>query len=482
MTTNKRSPRFALFYSFITEYISQALTLVSVIVLARILSPEEYGTYSLAMTMVLLFQHVTAFGVGQYVIKSHHLTDQQLRSAIGFTFLSSWMLGLVVLVIAPVASEFYAKQDIATILYILSIYFFLTPFAGVIEPSLKKELEYKLVAKVVLVSKSIQIPFTLFLAFQGYSYFSLAWGLVLEKALLVIFLNYQKPANLPVLPRFKQFGRVFRFGVKLTISGFSRQTRAGFSELIVGKFYSMEQVGYYSRALGALLLFSRMFTQAIINVLLPIFSREEREASGSSYLKAVALFTAFAFPFFGVMAVLADPIILVLYGKQWSESVSILRVFCLMGMMSSIYVFSTQKLLSKDGENELVYLEFIMLPLSVLILYLAAIQGMTHIVWARVLISVIEFFVVSRLIERRSGITILELFHAVAKSFGLALIVVTVTASFYEYLLAGYIYWMSLILSAVIAFVSWLIGIWLLQHALFNELKMLFNHAIKSSR
>lgn len=474
MKLTTTSPRFALLFSFITEYLSQLITLVSVVILARILSPQEYGTYSLALTMIMLFQHITAFGVGQYIIKANEITYNQLRSAVGFTYLSAWGLGFFIIMIAPYASEFYNEKGIKNVLYILSIYFFLTPLGGVTESFLKRNLEFKLLAKIILAAKFLQIPFTITLAFNGFGYLSLAWGLVFEKALFVIFLYRYIPENLTLKPRFKEFSEIFKFGSKLSFYGFSKQTRNSFVELFIGKLFSMDQVGFFARALGAVQLFNRLITKSIVNVLLPILSKDKRESKKSSYLMAVTYFTAFSFPFYVFMFILAEPIVYILYGDQWGQSVPLLRVLCIWAAIASIYSFSGQELISSGKENSLITQEVILFPASLIIVGISSLFGVYYMVSSLILIAIIEFMLVSKLIYKSSGITSMTLLLSIYKSFVVSVVAGVITVLFYELIFINYDYWISLILSALVVFFSWLVTVFMIKHPLYNEIIGIF--------
>jgi O-antigen/teichoic acid export membrane protein len=470
MSSKYTTSRLALFFSFVTEYVSQLLTLISVVVMARLLSPDEYGTYSLAVTMIMLFQHITAFGVGQFVIKTKYISYSQLRSAIGFIYISAWGLGLFIIAIAPFASDFYNEPGVEKVLYILSIYFFLTPLAGIVEPHLKRNLEFKLLSKIILLSKFLQIPVTLFLAFNGFSYYSLAIGLVLEKAFFVSFLIMSKPDNIPNKPRFKEFGEIFKFGSKLSFYGFCKQFRNSIPELLMGKIYSIEQVGYFARALGGVQLFNRLITKSIVNVLLPIFSKEQRESKESSYLIAVSHFSAFSFSFYALLFLLAEPTVHTLYGDQWGQSIPLLKVLCIWAAISSLYAFSAQQLISAGNENSLVIQEVVIFPLTLIILGIASFYGVFYIVTSLILISVIEFLLISKFIKKSSGITLLNLFTSIYKSLIIAIATASITTFFYTSFFIEYSSWSALLISSLIAFFSWLISIKVVRHPLSEEM------------
>jgi O-antigen/teichoic acid export membrane protein len=476
----------AAFFSFFTEYILQILALISVSILARLLTPTEFGIYSIALTVIFLLQNITSFGVGQYIIREKVVTYENLKSAVGFNYLTAWSLGIFVYFSSSVVANFYNEPGISEIFKVLSLYFAMTPLGGVTEAFLRRKLDFKSLSKIFIYSKLVVTPFTIFLAFSGFGYMSMAWGLVLEKLLFVLLLNAYRPDSVPLYPSFRGLKPIFTFGMKISFVSFSKQTRKSLPELFIAKIMSVEINGYYSRAFGAVQIFNRLFSNAIMKVILPIFAKENRENSGKSeksYIKTLSIFTVFSIPFFSQLFLLSDPIILILYGEQWLRSIPILQVLCVWGSISSLYTFSNQYFISKSKENLLVTQEIVILPISFLLVMLSSEYGVQYIAGSLVLVGVVELIYVTYILHKYIYVSYVDLLMGTYKSLIVAAISSVIPLYFYviSEIKTDY-YFETFFISIAGALLGWLIGIIVTNHLLYIEFKKFIVNRIDNIR
>jgi O-antigen/teichoic acid export membrane protein len=370
---------------------------------------------------------------------------------------------------------FYEEPAIVEIFNVFALYFFIVPFGGIKDACLRRELNFKTITKVVFVSKLIQVMVTLTLAYLGFGFMSMAWGMVCEKLIYVLAINYYGPSYVPRHIGFTYFKEIIYFGSKMTFYGFSKQTRASLPELFIAKTMTMELNGFYARAFGAVQIFNKMFTQAIMNVVLPHFSKEGNK-DNQSYIHIVSLFTVFSFSFFGFLIINAYPIVNILYGGQWDESIPLVRILCIWAAIASLYSFSTQYFIANGLENSLVKFEALLLPVSFLVVYLLSDYGLFEITSSLIIIAFFEFVFISYLLFLNCGLHIFELIKGIYKSILVS--VITNIIPFYVMAMMevdSENLFYPLLLSILGALLGWLFSVYLLNHEIKVEINEVLN-------
>jgi len=149
---DNKSLKVALMFSAIGEYSTQIVGFVSIMILARLLSPEEIGVYAVAGTASLLAAEISTFGVVQFLIREKDIHESKIRSVLGMAIIVTWGLGLLLILSAPYIAVFYDKPAIKNILWILSISFFVVPFFGVPISIWKRKMQFRQIALMNFVS------------------------------------------------------------------------------------------------------------------------------------------------------------------------------------------------------------------------------------------------------------------------------------------------------------------------------------------
>jgi len=131
--------RRAVFFSAATRYGMTLIGLVTTMVIARLLTPAEIGTFAIASAIVMVMSEFRLLGAGVYLVRESELTDEKIRSANGLTVLISWGMGLIIWLIAPSIADLYELASIEVIFKILSVSFFLAPAISIPSALLTRE-------------------------------------------------------------------------------------------------------------------------------------------------------------------------------------------------------------------------------------------------------------------------------------------------------------------------------------------------------
>lgn len=468
--------REALRLSFFNRYGQLAIQMIATVILSRILTPEDIGVFSVTIAMVGFAHVLRDFGAGEYVIQEKELTSSRIRAAAGLTTLLAWVLAILMFVGAGAIARFYKHPGIEDILYVFTICFALIPFGAITMAYFRREMQFDKLMRVQLTSALVQPVISIICAFQGMGYMSLAWGSLGGVITTVAMTFLMRPVAVAYFPGFREMSRVFSYGS--WSSGNALLIHAGKSapEMILGKLADMQSVGFFSRALGAVDLFDRLVSLAIKPVLLPYFSKEAREQGGIKgvYLYALDCYLGLAWPFFIVMAVLAFPLIRILYGAQWDVAVPLAQALCIGAVISALTGLAGDALKASGQVKDVTQVSAVMAAVRVVAVIAAAPFGLVAVAISLSMTSLVHVVLIYRQLDRYHGISAADYLPVILRSGGVAVFAAMVPVAALIYFgQSVQTVWPLGILGAVGACVGGLLGVRVFRHPIQQELRKL---------
>lgn len=360
--------------SIAERYALIALALASSIIVARLLTPEEIGIYTIATALIGIAQVVRDFGIGSYLVQEKNLTDEHVRSAFGVSLALGGVLFAVFIVGAPWAGLFYQDSRIVGIVRIIAFNFLLLPFCSISLSLLRRSMKFGPIMAANTTGAVLGAAVLLSLAWGGFGPASLAWGSLAANAGTGLVAWLARPERRMLRPGFAHVRTIFRFGGQSTIAAVVTSIAMDVNDLIVGKVMGFSAVAMLSRAQGLMNLFHRDIMTAIRGVAFPAFAQAHREgaAMDQKYNTTVANVTLFAWPFYGLSALFPLEIMRLLFGPQWDAAASLVPIFCLAGAVAATFNLINPWMIA-IGRNDLVTrAELIVQPLRVALVALAA--------------------------------------------------------------------------------------------------------------
>lgn len=384
--SNTMTGRKAIGISFATQYVEMGVQFVSVMVLARILSPSEIGTFSLAAMLMTMLHVFRDFGVSQYIIQEREMTPAKLQSTMGVSILLALGAGATLYALSGPVSRFYANPALRGVMTVMSASFAISPFGSLLLGVLRRENQLAAIFYIKIASALCQVSVAIGMALAGYGSISLAWANFAGILAFGITGNLLRPAGVPWLPRFSNIRAILSFGSVSSLGNLANVAGTSTPELVVGKMMNMAAVGYFSRATGLVQLFTRLIGNALTPLVLPYYAQMRREGRslGQPYLMSVSQLTAVAWPFFSVLLLLAYPVTRGLYGAQWDVSVPIARVLCVSGAISAIGLFASQAMVAGGHVRSATLCNMIVQPLRIVAVLGAATHSLMAIAIALV--------------------------------------------------------------------------------------------------
>jgi len=465
----------SLSYSFLDKYIGYILRFISTIVVARLLTPEEVGIYSVAFVLISLGHVLRDFGVAQYLIQQKELNEQKIRAAFATMFFIAWSLWLILFLCKNQFAQFYDEPRLNDALAVLTIIFLLAPFGSVRIALLRRDMHFKTLAKINVFSYISLFVVTLVLCFLDYSFMSLVWGQLAGVMATIVGCVLACGKKYWYWPSLKGIKHVCQFGLSITSANIAENAAEGAPDLLIGKLLSIESVGIFSRAQGCVSLFKIFVSASVWPVILPYFSIKNREDGNilPDYLKAIEIYTAFAWPFFVCLILLAEPVVLLLYGSQWIASIQLVKVLCLAAIFEASFPFRSPLLVAMGHTNLNLRMQLIVSGMKVLAISIGCFYGLLYAAIGLVFAEFLSQFYIFYGLRSVLPFQLQQWYQHIRSSI---LLSISLGGMCLVFIWLGRIYnlshWLVIALSLIVGFGIWVYNLSILKHPIYDQLSV----------
>jgi len=448
------------------------------VILARILSPADFGLIGMLSIFILLSQVLVDSGLGSGLIQKQNRTDIDFSTVFVFNLGVSLIIYILLFFAAPVIADFYDMPQLTILTRVLSFNIVINSFAIIQRSKLIIKLNFKSLAKVNVISTIIGGAAAIYMAYTGFG----VWALVVQnltKALIaVVLLWILSDWRFSVKFSSQSFNGLFNYGYKLLLSKLYAQ---GFDEsvkLIIGKVYSASDLGFFSRAKQ----FPNLVADTIANILqqvtFPILStlQDDTERLISVYRRIIKITSFFIFPAMTLLALLADPIIRLLLTDKWAPAVEYLQWLSFARIFYPISLLN-MNILKAIGRSDLfLKVDLSKAPVFITILVITVPMGIKAMVIGYVINSWISFIINTYMPGRLFNY---GLFKQLKDIY--LFIIITVIMAIVVYFTKGFFdnLFLKLIIGVVSGVVSYLFLAYLFKMDELEEIKGLFNKVKK---
>lgn len=383
--------------SIAQRYITIALQLLSFVIIARLLTPEEIGLYSVAVAVIGIAQLLRDFGIGSYLIQERDLTEERIRTAFTVTMIVSLCLFLVVLASASPAARFYDDARLNGVLSLLSINFLLVPFNSTTMSLLKRQMRFGLLAIFGILASITGTASAIGFALAGAGYNALVYSSIVSTLTLVAAGAIYRGSEFVLKPTLVEWRRVTGFGSQVAFTNVLAHIAINMNDLVVGKVLGFTAVGILSRAQGVMNLFHRDMMEAIKGVAYPAFAEASRQNADMEdiHSRSITALTAVAWPFYGFFALYPLESLRFLFGPQWDEAAPLVPIFCAAGAVAVIWSLAMSMTIAMGRVRLATLSELIIQPLRILVLLLVAVTFDTIMPFAVALLAIYCFQLIS---------------------------------------------------------------------------------------
>lgn len=446
--------------------------------IARLLTPAEIGVFSVTMVLLMFVSTFRDMGAGQYLVQEKNLTTERIRAV--WTVQLGLGLGLacVVMLASYPVSVFYNEPRMRDIMLVVALNYVINPFGSLTYAWLMREMRFESVALMRFSAGVGGALVSTWLAWQGYGPISLAFGALGSTVANALMAVYFRPKSFPWLPGMSELKRVLVFGSKLTASSVVNVIASGAPELLLGKLQDLTVAGLYSRSNGLVQMFYRLFVDAVGAVCLPWFARQSRERGSfvAPFLKATSYVTAFGWSFCFTVICLAQPIVRLLYGNQWDQSVDLARLLAVAMIFKVPAALCQTALLSSGAVTTIARVTVLSAIQSVAFVALGATQGLVALGWAMIASAAVSAILWLRATSKHIDLPLLGLLTTLHRSAAVALLAaIGPVLALWIYGPYPEVLLMPLALGGAGGLVGFVIGLFLVRHPLQEEIMVIWS-------
>lgn len=341
------SVRLSLVWTYLAQVFGFLLTFTSTVIVARIVSPRDFGIVAMVDAITTIIGIFTGFQLAKYIMRETELTRELLRSVFSVNAIVSLFNSICILVGGLVSLRVFGSPEVGRFLVVFSLF----PLIAMMEflPSAlsARTMQFGFIAIMGVLRSTVLAGMTIILALKGFGYMSFAWAQLLAWAATATCYNVRVWRPDAWRLRFGGIRSILHFGTQMIgISGVSQMSmRAG--EMTLGSLLGLSQLGLYNRASSLpTTLYANIFG-AGSNVIFSRLSRELRETGGmhQTYVRFMRLILGFLWPMMFGLAVLAQPVIHILYGAKWQAAATPLALLMIaaaitvsIGMVSEVFI------------------------------------------------------------------------------------------------------------------------------------------------
>ncbi len=397
-------------WSALERFSAQGVSFIVQIILARLLTPEDYGIIGMIAIFMQISQVLVDSGFANALIKKQNCNEKDYSTVFFFNLGISVAIYLLLFASAHFVADFYDEGSLTLVMQILTLTIVFNALSIVPRTILVKDVNFRIQTIISISSAVISGIIGIYMAYCNYG----VWSLVTQQianSILQILLFFYYTRWYPKLEFDRQsFKELFGFGSKLLIASIVNTIYRNIYSIVIGKKYSAIDLGYFTRAEQFAMFPSHNIGNIITRVAFPIFSKiqENNDALLVGYRKIIRISSFVIFPCMTLFIALSNPLIIFFLTEKWSTMTIILQILCIDWMLDHLSLLNLNILYVKGRSDLVLRLEIVKKTLALLILFASIPFGLVMMCWGRVLYSVIATFLNMYYTNELIGLTIRE--------------------------------------------------------------------------
>jgi len=391
----KTKTRKGLVWSVIERFATQGVQFLFGIILARLLSPEDYGTIAMPLVFLAIAQCFIDSGFSTALIRKPELTEEDLSTAFYFNIGVGVVCYLALFLTSPLIADFYNTPILSDLLKVTALATLFNPLCAVQQALLTRKIDFKTQAVVSLSGAIVSGIVGLTMAYSGFGVWSLVCqqvgGYIIRTILLWGFSKW-KPKR---VWSWESFHYLWGFGSKLLGSGLLDTIYKNIYPIVIGKFFSANDLGNFTRAQQFSNLPSTNVAGIMHRVTFPVLSsiQNEDDRLARNYRKILKLSAFVVFPMMLMLSAIASPLVKVVLTDKWDGCIILLQILCFSMMWYPIHGINLN-LLTVKGRSDLFFrLEIIKKVLGVCIMCITIPHGIIWMVCGEIVSSMVALII-----------------------------------------------------------------------------------------
>ena len=342
----KQKAASGMVWTALQKYSTMGIQFISGIILARLLTPYDYGCIGMLSIFMVLAEAFIDGGFGSALIQKKVPTQED------YSTIFWWNLGMAVLmytilfISAPAISRFYDIPLLCDVLRVQGLVLFIYAFNIVQRNQLRKKLNFKVLSIVTITTSLIALSITILMAYRGFGVWALVAQNIITAAIpALVFWFFIKWRPIPAFSK-QSFKELFGFGFYIFLTHIINKFGAKLSQLFIGKRYSPVTLGYFSKAASTESLASSSISSIMTQITYPLYAQsQDNKGALVNMIKRLTTTIAYiTFPLMFILMLVAKPIFVLLYSDRWIACVPYFQVLCLVGLAECLQAVNTQSI------------------------------------------------------------------------------------------------------------------------------------------
>lgn len=321
-------------WTALQKYSTMFIKFISGIILARLLTPFDYGCIGMLSIFLVLAETFIDGGFGSALIQKKRPTQEDYSTIFWFNVGMSVLLYAIIYVSSPAIARFYNIPLLCDVLRVQGVILFIYAFNVIQRNQLKKKLNFKILSIVTITTSLVALSITIFMACHGFGVWALVAQNIITAAIpALVFWFYIKWRPIWTFS-YKSFKELFSFGFYMFLTHLVNQFGNQIQGLLIGRFYNASTMGYYSKADGTEKLASTSISSVMTQVTYPLYAeaQDDKEKLTNMIRRITMTLSYITFPLMFILLLCAKPIFVLLYSDRWLHSVPYFQVLCLAGL------------------------------------------------------------------------------------------------------------------------------------------------------
>lgn len=383
----KHKTKIGLYWKFFEQFSIYGMQFLVGIVMARLLSPSDFGITALPAVFMAIAQVFIDGSFGLALIRKPDLTEDDLTTSFYYSIAVGVLSYICLFIAAPLIADFYKVPILAPLVRVSALTFIWNPLNTPQDVILKRKLDFKTPARISLINKVFSAVLGILVAYCGYG----VWALVVSSLSASMLGTIQMWWAVRWIPKghfsINSFRYLWNFGNKMMGVGLMNAIYSNIIPVLVGKAYGTNDLGLLNRARAFASPLSSNLTGVINTVTFPVLSKfcNDDELLSANYRKMIKVSSFVVFPVMLLISALAFPLVVTLVTERWIGCVLLLQIMCFTYMFQPVQILNLN-LLQVKGRTDLTFRLELFKKIVFTIAILVAIQ------YGLVVLCITDFF------------------------------------------------------------------------------------------
>lgn len=431
MANLKSKTLSSLAWKFAERCGAQGIQFVVSIILARLLTPADYGLIGLITVFLAIAMVFAQSGLGQALVQHKEIDQEEFSTVFYFSMIFSIVLYLILFLCAPLIAGFYNEPKLTAIIRVLGTTVMIGAVNSVQQAYVQKTMQFKRFFYSTLTGTLISAIIGVAMAYAGYGVWALVGQQISNQLINTAVLWFTVKWRPNFVFSVKKGLRLFSYGWKLLCSSLLDTVYNNLYSLIIGKFYSAADLGYYNRGKQFPMLLIQNINSSIDSVLFPVLSeaQDDKERLKSMVRRSIVTSTFIIFPCMAGLAAVATPLTKLLLTDKWLPAVPFIQFCCFTYAFWPIHTANLQAIKATGRSDIFLKLEIIKKVIGVIALCVSIPFGLYAMMWASCITAVLSSFINASPNKKLLGYSYLEQLKDIMPSFLLSMLMCGVTLS-----------------------------------------------------